>query len=112
MSKWIKKGDQVIVISGNDKGIIGSVISRRGDRLVVQGVNVRKKHMRGKRQTQTSGIVELEGTIHISNVCLCNSEGKRVYLRVRQKNNGRKELYYKDGAKEIVHREIGKGKTA
>jgi large subunit ribosomal protein L24 len=73
----IKKGDTIEVISGReiDKGRRGEVIrvNPKNDRVVVQGVNMRKKH---QRQVQTQGrtispgIIEFEGTIHISNVML------------------------------------------
>ena len=121
MSKWIKKGDKVIVICGNDKGKIGEVLSRitgkiktnkagkviseAGDRVIVQGVNVRKKHMKAKTQSGAGEIIEMETTIHISNVNICSSEGKPVHLKARIVN-GVKELYYKDGLKEVVHRQI------
>ena len=45
-SKKIRKGDRVLVISGNSKGMTGTVMTFRGDRLLVQGVNMRKKHVR------------------------------------------------------------------
>jgi large subunit ribosomal protein L24 len=109
MSKWIKKGDRVVVISGNDKGIIGSVISRKGERVHVQGVNIRKKHVKSRSQTQPSRIIEIEGSIHVSNLCLCDEDGKRIKLKVRERSNGKKELYYLDGEKEVMHREIRKG---
>jgi large subunit ribosomal protein L24 len=73
----IKKGDTIEVISGReiDKGRRGEVIrvNPKNDRVVVQGVNMRKKH---QRQVQTQGrtispgIIEFEGSIHISNVML------------------------------------------
>jgi large subunit ribosomal protein L24 len=73
----IKKGDTIEVISGReiDKGRRGEVIrvNPKNERVVVQGVNMRKKH---QRQVQTQGrtispgIIEFEGTIHISNVML------------------------------------------
>ena len=73
----IKKGDTIEVISGReiDKGRRGEVIRviPKNDRIVVQGVNMRKKH---QRQVQTQGrtispgIIEFEGSIHISNVML------------------------------------------
>jgi large subunit ribosomal protein L24 len=46
MSKWIRKGDLVKVIAGNDKGKAGQVIARAEDRVLVQGINIRKKHMK------------------------------------------------------------------
>ena len=52
MSKWIRKGDRVLVIAGNDKGKAGEVLSRDEDRVIVQGINVRKKHMRRTQEMQ------------------------------------------------------------
>jgi large subunit ribosomal protein L24 len=79
MGKWIKKGDRVLVIAGNDRGKSGEVLSRGEERILVQGVNVRKKHLKPTQQTQGKGrIIEMEVPIHISNVCLCDKEGKRI----------------------------------
>jgi len=69
ISKKFRKGDQVVVLTGRDKGKKGSilkVIPTRA-RVVVQGVNVVKRHQR-PTQTQAGGIVEKEAPIHISNV--------------------------------------------
>ncbi len=109
MSKWIRKGDRVVVIAGNDKGKTGEVLSRSEERVIIQGINVRKKHMRPTQQTQGGGrIVEMEVPIHISNVCLCDKEGKRLKVSVKQEKNGKRELVYKAGAKEHVYRSVKK----
>jgi large subunit ribosomal protein L24 len=74
----IRKGDNVIVLTGRDKGKKGSVLKvlPAEERLVVQGVNVVKRHTRQSAQ-QTGGIVEKEGTIHVSNVALVDpADGK------------------------------------
>jgi large subunit ribosomal protein L24 len=65
----IKKGDKVVVISGSDKGKTGEVLRvlPKDERLVVQGVNMVKRHTRPSG-AQAGGIVEKEATIHISNV--------------------------------------------
>jgi len=70
-TKKIRKGDRVIAISGNSKGLIGIVQSSSGDRVIVQGLNLRKKHIKKNAQTATSGrIIEMEEPIHISNLKL------------------------------------------
>ncbi len=86
MSKTVKRGDRVLVIAGNDKGKSGEVLSRKGeDRVLVQGINVRKKHLRPTQQTQGRGrVVEMEIPIHISNVCLCDQDGKRIKVKEKQ----------------------------
>ncbi|HEX6141864.1 MAG TPA: 50S ribosomal protein L24, partial [Geminicoccaceae bacterium] len=65
----IKKGDRVVVTTGRDRGKQGEVLRvlRDEDRLVVQGVNVVRRHQRPSARTP-GGIVEKEATIHISNV--------------------------------------------
>jgi large subunit ribosomal protein L24 len=106
MSKWIKKGDKVIVIAGNEKGKTGEVLVRKEDRVVIQGVNIRKKHVKRRTRTAHSEIMEIEAPLHISNVSLCNQEGSPIKVKVRFTEDGNKELYYLDGKKEVVHRKI------
>jgi large subunit ribosomal protein L24 len=105
MSKWIKKGDKVIVISGNDRGKVGEVIAREEDRVVVQGVNIRQKHVKPRTKDGEGRLEKFEMPIHISNVNICGEEGKPVKLKTRIVN-GTKELYYKNGQTEVVHRQI------
>ncbi len=64
-----------MVIAGNDKGKTGEVLAREEDRVLVQGVNIRKKHLKRTQQSQGGRIVEMEVPIHISNVALCDKEG-------------------------------------
>ena len=66
----VKKGDQVVVIAGADKGKRGRVISvvTKKQRVIVEGARMIKKHMRKSNQNPQGAIVEREGTIHISNV--------------------------------------------
>ncbi len=95
--KRIRKGDNVIVITGRDKGKAGSVLRvlQDDERLIVQGVNVVKRHMRAS-QTQAGGIVEKEATIHVSNVSLVDPDGgepTRVGFRILE--DGRKVRYAK-----------------
>lgn len=70
----IKKGDQVQVIAGADKGVIGKVIQvlTEHDRVIVEGVNRVKKHTRAAQSggAETGGIITVEAAIHISNVQL------------------------------------------
>lgn len=108
MSKWIKKGDRVVVIAGNDKGKTGDVIARKKDRVIVQGVNIRKKHAKRTQKAPGAGIIDIEVSIHVSNVAFCNSEAKPVKARVRTDANGAKELFYLNGDKEVTLRQISK----
>jgi large subunit ribosomal protein L24 len=74
----IKKDDDVIVISGKDKGSRGSVLRVLGDYLLVGGINKVKKHQKPNPvKGLTGGIVEKELPIHISNVAIYNTAAKK-----------------------------------
>ena len=70
--KTIKSGEEVVVLSGNDKGKRGKVLQvlRKKERVLVEGVNVRKFHEKAKSQEDPGGIREREQAVHISNVML------------------------------------------
>jgi len=94
----IKKGDEVIVIAGKDKGKRGSVLQLMpNDRVLIENVNVVKRHTRGNPARGTSGgILDKEMPIHASNVALFNPVTKkadRVGFRVLE--DGRKVRYFK-----------------
>ncbi len=108
MSKWIKKGDKVLVTAGNDKGKTGSVIGRSADRVLVQGVNIRKRHVKPKTNAAGSQIIEMERPIHISNVAICDENGKAVKLKVKVKEDGTRDLVYNQNGTSIVYRNIVK----
>jgi large subunit ribosomal protein L24 len=107
MSKWIKKGDKVLVIAGNEKGRTGNVLRRKGDKVVVQGMNIRKKHAKRKTQVQTPSIIEIEMPIHISNLSLCDEDGKSIKVQ-SQRTKKEKELFYMKGDKKVVLRTLKK----
>lgn len=106
-AKWIRKGDSVLVIAGNDKGKSGEVLRRLDEKVVVQGVNIRKRHLKRNQQTPGGRIVEMEMPIHISNVCLVDKQGARIKVRVRSTEEGKRELVYGKG-KESVLRSVKK----
>jgi len=90
----IKKGDDVIVISGRDKGHRGSiqaVISER-DRVIVEGANMVKRHTKpNPSRNVAGGIVEKEASMHVSNVALFNAEkGKAGRVGFKTLDDGRK----------------------
>jgi len=108
MSKWIKKGDKVVILSGNDKGRTGNVLKVTDEKIAVQGINIRKKHAKRRSEAQTATILEREVPIHISNVCLCDEDGKAIKLKVRTTDKGGKELFYLRDKKEVVFRTLKK----
>ncbi len=108
MSKWIRKDDKVVVIAGNERGRVGKVLSRAGDRVVIQGLNIRKKHVKRKTKTPKPEVMEMEMPMHISNVAVCDDDGKPVKLKVRESKKGEKELFYRAGEKEVLYRSVRK----
>lgn len=75
----VRKGDKVLVITGNDKGRTGKVLKvfRDGNRAVVEGIRIIKRHTRPSQKNQQGGIVEKEAPIHISNLqVVCPDCGK------------------------------------
>lgn len=106
--KWINKGDNILVIAGNDKGKVGKVLETKGDRILIQGINVRKRHMKSRQQEQKSEIIDIEKPIHISNVTLCDENGKKMKLNQKVRENGTKELVSIIDSKEKVYRILRK----
>ncbi len=97
----VKKDDQVLVISGKDKGSTGKVLKAESEtgRVYVEGVNMVKKHKKARSQNDPSGIIEREGSIDASNVKLvCPKCGKAT--RVAHKVN-------EDGSKDRVCKKCG-----
>jgi large subunit ribosomal protein L24 len=99
--KTIKIGDTVIVLTGRDKQKKGTVL-KKIDRthLLVEGVNLIKKHMRGNPQkNEKGGIVEREAPIHISNVAVYNAQTKKADRMgvkfVGDKTNQKRVRYFK-----------------
>ena len=99
----IRKGDQVIVITGKNKGQRGEVLRVDGDRVFVSNVNLIKRHTKPNPQAnQAGGIVEREASIHISNVQLFNpatNKGERVGFKALE--DGRKVRVYRSSG-EVV----------
>jgi len=92
----IKKGDSVQVITGNDTGKIGRVIKvfLDSDRVVVEGINMVKKHARPTQDNPQGGIIEKEATIHISNIMMVVS-GKPTRVGYKTLEDGRKVKFAK-----------------
>ena len=101
----IRKGDEVVVLTGRDRGRRGTVLRRVDDeRVVVEGVNRVKKHLRPNPiKGEMGGIVEKEMPIHVSNVALFNpatQKGDRIGIRTLE--DGRKARFFKSNG-ELVN---------
>jgi len=81
----IKKGDNVIVIAGKDKGKTAKVVKAlpKDNKVIVEGLNMRKKHQRGKAKDQKGQVIEFAIPMHASNVMLV-VDGKRTRNRNKQ----------------------------
>ena len=93
MSLRIKKGDTVVVTAGKSKGVKGQVLKiLRGDKVVVEGVNMIKKHLRKRSEEDKGGIVEVPAPLNMSNLMLfCKSCNKPVRTGNKVLANGSKE---------------------
>jgi large subunit ribosomal protein L24 len=100
----IRKGDQVIVLTGRDKGKRGAVTLRVDeDRIVVEGVNVVKKHVKpNPMKGTTGGVVDKTMPIHQSNVAIYNpASGKADRVGIKLQDDGKKVRVYKSSGDEI-----------
>ena len=96
----IRKGDQVIVLTGRDKGKRGTVVLRKDDEhLVVEGINLVKKHTKpNPLKGTTGGIVEKAMPIHQSNVAIYNpSTGKADRVGIQVDGDNRKRVFKSSG---------------
>ncbi len=95
---YIRKNDTVVVITGNNKGKEGKVLKvfPKKERIIVEGVNIVKKHTRPSQANPQGGIIQKEASIHVSNVMLkCPKTGKptRVgFSRTIDASTGRKKV--------------------
>ena len=100
----IKKGDEVVVLTGRDKGKRGTVLRRvDAEHVVVEGINRVKKHQRpNPMKGETGGIIDKEMPIHISNVALFNPATKKAdRIGIRQLEDGRRVRFFKSNG-EVV----------
>ena len=96
MAAKIKKGDNVVVLTGRDKGRSGEVLQviPKEDRAVVRGINLVKRHTRQSAQSE-GGIISKEATIHLSNLSHVGSDGKPTRVGFKILEDGRKVRFAK-----------------
>jgi len=99
----IKKGDQVVVTTGKDKGKRGDVVRVDGDRVFVSNVNVVKRHTKPNPQAGVAGgVVEREASIHISNVMPFNpATGKGERIAIKMLEDGRKMRVFRSSGEAV-----------
>ena len=93
----IKKGDEVIITTGKDKGKRGSVLTIANDRVLVESCNMAKKHVKPNPNAgESGGIIEKEMPLHMSNVALFNpATGKADRVGIKTLKDGQKVRYFK-----------------
>ena len=109
MAAKIKRGDKVVVLTGRDKGMSGNVMrvinpkNGKGDvRVVVQGVNVRKRHVKPTQQDPEGGIRPFEAPINVSNVAHADPrDGKPTRVGFKIDEHGRKTRFAKRSGESI-----------
>ena len=108
MPARIRKGDQVIIISGKDRGKTGTVLSvmPKKERVTVEGLNMIKRHQRpqqvagAQRAEQVGGVIEKEGPIHVSNVMLADpKEGKPTRVGIEIQDGKRFRIARRSGTR-------------
>jgi large subunit ribosomal protein L24 len=100
----IRKGDEVIVLTGRDKNRRGTVLQRvDADHVLVEGINVVKKHTRpNPMQGTTGGIIEKSMPIHISNVAVFNpATGKGDRVGIKLEDGGRKVRVFRSNGEAV-----------
>ncbi len=91
MPAKIKRGDRVVVLTGKDRGKQGTVrsILNKDNRVLIEGVNIIKRHQRARQQGQASAIIEREAPVHISNVMLIDpNDGQPTRVGFRRREDG------------------------
>src|SRR5262245_52619187 len=96
MAVSFRKNDQVVVISGDDRGKSGRILKvlRDTNRVIVEKVNFVKRHTKARGQSRQGGILEREAAIHVSNIMhLCPKCGTGVRVTVRAGSDGKRERF-------------------
>ncbi len=93
----IKKGDNVVVLTGKDKGRSGTVLEMitKTDRVLVQGINMVKRHTK-QSQSNEGGIIAKEASIHVSNLAIADpKDGKATRIGIKDGKDGKKVRFAK-----------------
>ncbi len=102
MARHVKRGDTVMITSGDHRGKTGEIlrVDTKKDRVIVKGINLRTKHLRPTRLNPQGGVITREGPIHISNVSPV-VDGKPTRVRFERKSNGQKVRVAVRGGKDL-----------
>jgi large subunit ribosomal protein L24 len=96
----VRKGDMVVVISGANKGKRGKILRIVGDRVVVEKVAMIKRHQKPTQRSPQGGIIDKEGSIHISNVALFDDKlGRGTRTKIGTDGDAKVRVGVKSGTK-------------
>jgi large subunit ribosomal protein L24 len=95
----IKKGDKVIVLSGKDKGMTGTVTLAmpKADKVVVAGVNIATRHRKATQANPQGGLEKIEAPLHVSKVAHVTADGKPTRVRFETKDGKKVRVAVKTG---------------
>src|SRR4051794_10077552 len=100
--KKMRKGDEIIVITGKDKGKRGRVHAVCGERVIVEGINLVKKHVKpNPSKGVTGGIASKSMPLHVSNVALVDAHGKPSRVGIKVGEDGKKRRILKTTGAEL-----------
>ena len=104
MKLHVKKGDTVLVLSGNDKGKRGKVLSVdvKSQRAIVEGIRLVSKHTRPNAEHPQGGIIKQEAPIHISNLMVVDNSGKPTRVGRKKDEKTGKSVRYSKKTGEII----------
>ena len=107
MPRHVRKGDTVMITAGDQRGKVGEVkrVIPKSDRVIVQGVNLRTKHLKPTRINPQGGIITKEAPIHISNVSPV-VDGRPVRVRFKTRDDGSKLRVSATKDEKTIGREI------
>ena len=87
----LKTGDKVVVVSGSNKGKEGKITKILDNKVIVEDVNIVKKHLKPKNNNGTGEIIEMEAPIHVSNVMLSDPKTKKpTKVKIEKDSKGKK----------------------
>ena len=87
----LKTGDKVVVVSGSNKGKEGKITKILDNKVIVEGVNIVKKHLKPKNNNGTGEIIEMEAPIHVSNEMLSDPKTKKpTKVKIEKDSKGKK----------------------
>jgi large subunit ribosomal protein L24 len=95
----IRKGDQVVVLAGKDKGRTGEVVRSipKENKVVVSGINVHARHRKASQENPQGGIDRKEAPLHVSNVAIVGADGKPTRVRFEERDGKKVRVAAKSG---------------